>query len=125
MHFLFQTDEYCVIPVQGNNRFANYASDVKMDGNLLARNPKTGHCGQSQAQLNNIIMYRIHHHNLSCDNSPGNYNFCRSTNDPNFSKYHSLMAISYSDCDKIKLEYDVCQYNQNIFNVSIMDISNS
>ena len=65
------------------------------------------------------------YHNASYDTVPRDYNYCRPTNDPNFSLYQSLMLIAYSSCDENKLEYDTCQQKQDVFSNGNMAISNN
>ena len=72
-----------------------------------------------------MIPYGINIHNLSYGNIFGNHNCCIQTKDPDFSLYHSLMSIVYSDCDKRKFTYNTCQQEWNVFNIGIMAVSNN
>ena len=98
---------------------------VRMDGDLLARGPKSSQRGQSQTWINTVLPYGTNNHNLSYGNCLGDYNCCRPTNNPDFVSYHFLISITYSGCDEIKLEYDACQQEQRVFNANIMAISNN
>ena len=74
-------------------------------------------------KINNIFPYNIEHKNNGDDwNGSSEYDYCHPGTDPDFGSYHSLMSISYSDCDVNTLAYKTCKHAERIYNNSVTQI---
>ena len=77
-------------------------------------------------RVHSVVLYDLESKNNNDDwNSPPEYDYCRPGTDPDFGSYHSLISISYSDCDVNALAYKTGSHTKKIYDNGIMSISSN
>ena len=67
--------------------------------------------GRRQTHVPSVVLYDLENKNNNDDwNGPPKYDYCRPGTDPDFGSFHSLMSISYSNCDVNALAYKTCSH---------------
>ena len=76
--------------------------------------------------VHSVVSYDLENKDNNDDwTGPPEYDYCRPGTDPDFGSFHSLMSISYSDCDVNALAYKTCSHAKKIYDNGIMSISSN
>ena len=82
--------------------------------------------GRSQTNVHSVVPYDLDNNNNNDDwNGPPEYEYCCPGTNPDFGSFHSLMSISYSNCDVNALAYKTCSHTKKTYDNGIMSISSN